>query len=481
MKYRIVLKVLGYLLLIIALGMVPPLIISTTLGESDMVPFVISILATSFTGLILTQVKLENKAKIKTREGLAIVTLGWLFASLFGALPFYLSGSVPTFIDAFFETVSGFTTTGATIITNIEILPRGLLFWRSFTHWIGGMGILVVAVAILQMMGSGGFHVFKAESPGPIADKIVPKIKDTAKILYTAYIIISLAEFILLMFGGMTAYESAIHTFGTLGTGGFSTRNASIGGFNNSYIYIVISIFMIMSGLNFSLYYDLFKGKWRDVVKNSEMRLYLGIILAAVVAITINTNISLYHNWFDAFQHSLFQVTSIMTTTGYTSFDYEKWDTFSKAILFMLMFIGGSAGSTGGSIKVIRILALIKLIRREFTKILHPRSIVAIRINNQPVAEDTLLNISSFFVLYILIFVGGTILISLEGIGLVGAGSAVAATLGNIGPGFDFVGPTNTYADFSDASKLLLAFFMLLGRLELFTVLALFSPKFWTA
>ncbi len=238
---------------------------------------------------------------------------------------------------------------------------------------------------------------------------------------------------------------------------------------------------MFMSGLNFSLYYDLFKGKWRDVVKNSEMRLYLGIILAAVVAITINTNISLYHNWFDAFQHSLFQVTSIMTTTGYTSFDYEKWDTFSKAILFMLMFIGGSAGSTGGSIKVIRILALIKLIRREFTKILHPRSIVAIRINNQPVAEDTLLNISSFFVLYILIFVGGTILISLEGIGLVGAGSAVAATLGNIGPGFDFVGPTNTYADFSDASKLLLAFFMLLGRLELFTVLALFSPKFWTA
>ncbi len=251
MKYRIVLKVLGYLLLIIALGMVPPLIISTTLGESDMVPFVISILATSFTGLILTQVKLENKAKIKTREGLAIVTLGWLFASLFGALPFYLSGSVPTFIDAFFETVSGFTTTGATIITNIEILPRGLLFWRSFTHWIGGMGILVVAVAILQMMGSGGFHVFKAESPGPIADKIVPKIKDTAKILYTAYIIISLAEFILLMFGGMTAYESAIHTFGTLGTGGFSTRNASIGGFNNSYIYIVISIFYVHVGAEF--------------------------------------------------------------------------------------------------------------------------------------------------------------------------------------------------------------------------------------
>lgn len=479
MNYKIVFKVLGYMMLIIAICMVPPLLIAAFLKQSDMVPFLMSIMATTLFGAVLIYLNQNSSSSIKTREGLAIVTLGWVFASLFGALPFFLSGSVATYVDAFFETVSGFTTTGATIITDIEILPKGILFWRSFTHWIGGMGILVVAVAILRTLGSGGFQIFKAESPGPVADKVVPKIKDTAKILYMAYISISILEFVLLMLGGMSAYDSAIHTFGTLGTGGFSTRNASIGGFSSSYIQIVIAIFMIMSGVNFSLYYDLFKGKWRDVYKNSELRLYLGIIAVAVLAITINTNLSLFDNWFIAFKHALFQVSSIMTTTGYTSFDYEQWDTFSKAILFMLMFVGGSAGSTGGSIKVIRILILVQLVKREFTKVLHPRSVVAVKVNNQAVADDTLMNIASFFMLYMIIFVFGSILISLEGIGLLGAGSAVAATLGNIGPGFDFVGPTTTYAAFSIPSKLLLSFFMLLGRLELFTVLALFSPKFW--
>lgn len=478
MNNKIIFKVLGYLLLIIAAGMVAPFLIALFVGQSDAIPFAISIFLTAITGFILTRIPIA-KIKIKAKEGLAIVTFGWIFASLFGALPFYLSGSIPSFVDAFFETVSGFTTTGATIIKDIEVLPMGILFWRSFTHWIGGMGILVVAVAVLPLMGAGGFQVFKAESPGPIADKIVPRIKDTAKILYTSYIIISLAEFILLLFGGMTAFESAVHTFGTLGTGGFSTKNASIGGFDNSYIFIVISIFMIMSGTNFSLYYDLYKGKWREVIKNSELRLYLSIIAICVLMITINTNSHLYHNLFESFKHSLFQVSSIITTTGYTTFDYEQWPTFSKGILFMLMFVGGSAGSTGGSIKVVRILALIKLIKRELTKILHPRAVVSVKFGNKPLSEDTLLNISSFFMLYMLIFILGSIVISLEGIGFLGATSAVAATLGNIGPGFEFVGPTNTYADFSDASKLLLSFFMLLGRLELFTVIALLTPKFW--
>ncbi len=478
MNFKIIFKVLGYLLLIIAAGMIAPLAIAFFAGQSDAIPFAISIVLTSITGFLLSRIPI-SKSKIKAKEGLAIVTLGWIFASLFGALPFYLSGSIPSFIDAFFETVSGFTTTGATIIRDIEVLPMGILFWRSFTHWIGGMGILVVAVAVLPLMGSGGFHVFKAESPGPIADKIVPRIKDTAKILYSSYIIISLVEFVLLLLGGMTPFESAVHTFGTLGTGGFSTKNSSIGGFNSSYIFIVISIFMIMSGTNFSLYYDLYKGKWREVIKNSELRLYLSIIAISVVVITINMNAHLYHNWFESFKHSLFQVSSIITTTGYTTFDYEQWTTFSKGILFMLMFVGGSAGSTGGSIKVVRILALIKLIKRELTKILHPRAVVSVKFGDKPVSEDTLLNISSFFMLYMLIFIIGSIIISLEGIGFMGATSAVAATLGNIGPGFEFVGPTNTYADFSGWSKLLLSFFMLLGRLELFTVIALLTPKFW--
>lgn len=478
MNYKMIFKVLGYLLLIIALGMIAPLLISIFNRQNDTVPFLVSISLTTFTGFAFSKIPITQK-KIKAKEGLAIVTLGWIFASLFGALPFYLSGSIPSYVDAFFETVSGFTTTGATIITNIEILPMGILFWRSFTHWIGGMGILVVAVAVLPMMGAGGFHVFKAESPGPISDKIVPRIKDTAKILYVTYIIISLAEFILLKLGGMTVFEAAVHTFGTLGTGGFSTRNASIGAFDNSFIFIVISIFMIMSGANFTLYYELYKGKWRDVIKNSELKLYLGILAISVLAITVDMNFHLYHNWFESFKHSLFQASSIMTTTGYTTFDYEQWTTFSKGILFMLMFVGGSAGSTGGSIKVIRILALIKLIKRELVKILHPRAIVSVKFGEQPVSENTLLNISSFFMLYMLIFILGSILISLEGIGFMGATSAVAATLGNIGPGFGFVGPTNTYAGFSDPSKLLLAFFMLLGRLELFTVIALLTPNFW--
>ncbi len=478
MNHRMIFKVLGYLLLIIALGMLTPLIISFAHGQSDTLAFAQSILITAATGFALTKIPLKNKV-LKVKESLAIVTFGWLFSSLLGALPFYLSGSIPSYVDAFFETVSGFTTTGATIINDIEVLPMGILFWRSFTHWVGGMGILVVAVAILPIMGTGGFHVFKAESPGPIADKIAPRIMETAKILYKAYMIISLAEFALLMLGGMTAFEAAVHTFGTLGTGGFSTRNSSIGAFGSAYIFNVISIFMIMSGTNFSLYYSLFKGKWRDVVKNSELRFYLGIIFVCVIAITIDNNFHVYHDWFDSFTHSLFQASSIMTTTGYTTFDYEKWSAFSRSVLFMLMFVGGSAGSTGGSIKVIRILALIKLIKREVTKILHPRAIVAVKLGKQPVAEDTLLNIAGFFMLYMLIFILGSVAISLEGIGFLGATSAVAATLGNIGPGFGFIGPTNTYSEFSVLSKLLLSFFMLLGRLELFTVIALMTPKFW--
>jgi len=478
MNYKMMFKVLGYILLIIALTMIPPLVIALITGEGDFPAFLISSIITGVCGAALTRIP-TKKNIIKVKEGLAIVTLGWLFASVFGALPFYLSGSIPSFVDALFETVSGFTTTGATIIKDIEVLPKGILFWRSFSHWIGGMGILVVAVAVLPLIGSGGFHIFKAESPGPVADKIVPRIKDTAKILYVTYIVITLTEFVLLMFGGMTQFEAIVHTFGTLGTGGFSTRNGSIGAFNNSYIFIVISIFMIMSGTNFSLYYDLFKGKWRDVIKNSELRLYLGIIFVSVLAITIDTNFSLYHNWFEAFKHSLFQTSSIITTTGYTTANYEQWSTFSQGVLFVLMFVGGSAGSTGGSIKVMRILVLIKVLKRELTKILHPRAILSVRVGGQPVADDTLLNIASFFMLYMLIFAFGSIIISLEGIGFMGATSAVAATLGNIGPGFEFVGPTQTYADFSVFSKLLLSFFMLLGRLELFTVIALLTPKFW--
>jgi trk system potassium uptake protein TrkH len=478
MNYKLVLNILGKLLMIEALGLLLPLGVAVYYKEESMVAFIITICITFLTGFLLSKIKIE-KVKIKIKEGMAIVTFGWLFASLFGSLPFIISQSIPSFINAFFETVSGFTTTGATILDDIEVLPRGILFWRSFTHWIGGMGILVVAVAVLSAMGAGGFHVFRAESPGPVSDRIAPKIKDTAKILYTTYFIISLIELILLFSGGMSLYESAIHTFGTMGTGGFSSLNASIGGYSSTYIRIVITIFMVLAGANFSLYYAGFKGRWKEIYKNSELRLYLGIIFTCIVLITLNLHFSMYHNLGKALSDSSFQVGSIITTTGYTTTDFDKWPTFSKAMLFALMFVGGSSGSTGGSIKIIRILTLIKLLKREFRKIFHPRAVMAVKIDNEPVKSDILSNISSFFILYLLIFIIGTILVSLEGIGLVGSAASVAATLGNIGPGFGFVGPTNTYSGFADATKILLSVFMLLGRLELFTVIAIFTPGFW--
>lgn len=477
MNYGVVIKVLGNLLMLEALGMAPSLLISIYYKQHDTSAFGFSIFITSFIGYMMAQVPVHKK-NIKAKEGLTIVSLGWVLVSFFGSIPFVISGSIPSITDAFFETVSGFTTTGATIINDIEVLPKGILFWRSFTHWIGGMGILVFTVAILPAMGVGSFQIFKAESPGPIADKMVPRIKDTAKILYITYITISLLEIVLLRLGGMSLFESAVHTFGTVGTGGFSTRNASIRDFN-TYTHIIISIFMIMSGTSFSLYYDLFKGKWREVIKNEELRLYLAIIGCSVLLISINMNTNLYNNFGQSIKYSLFQVSSIITTTGYTTTDFDQWTSFSKGILFLLMFIGGCAGSTGGGIKNVRILVLLKLIRREMTKIFHPRAVISVKIGTRVVSGDTLASIASFFALYIIIFAVGTLIISLEGIGLISAASAVAATLGNIGPGFDFVGPARTYSEFSAPSKMLLSWFMLLGRLEIFTFFVLIYPKFW--
>lgn len=478
MNYRMVINILGKLLMIESIGLLLPLTVSILSKGKDASSFVLTIIITFICGFLMTRFYVVKK-KIKIKEGMAIVTFGWILASFFGSLPFVISGSIPSFVNALFETISGFTTTGATILNDIEILPRGILFWRSFTHWIGGMGILVVAVALFSAMGAGGFHVFRAESPGPVSDKIVPRIRDTAKILYTTYIIISLMEIFLLVIGGVSLYESAIHTFGTLGTGGFSSKNASIGSYDSTYVRVVVTMFMIFAGTNFSLYYAGYKQKWKDIYKNSELRLFLGIIFSCVVLITLNLTINAGLTFGKALGDSSFQVSSIITTTGYTTTNFDEWPTFSKAILFMLMFIGSSSGSTGGSIKVIRILILIKLVKRELKKIFHPKAVVAVKVDIGSIKTDSLTNISSFFVLYILIFVFGTLCISLEGIGLVGAASSVAATLGNIGPGFAYVSPANTYSGFSDASKLLLSIFMLLGRLELFTVIAIFTPGFW--
>ncbi len=478
MNYGAVIKVLGNLLMVEAGLMIPSLLVALKYNQYDKRAFLISILITGITGLVMSK-SFKYKKDIKAKEGLSIVAFGWILASFFGSLPFVISGSIPSWVDAFFETVSGFTTTGATVVDNVEALPMGILFWRSFTHWIGGMGILVFTIAILPTLGVGGFQIFKVESPGPRPDRIVPRVRDTAKILYITYIIMTTLEIILLLFGGMSLFDSLVHTFGTVGTGGFSIKNASIGAYNSTYIYLVIGIFMALSGVNFSLYYLLFKGKWKEVIKDGELKLYFGIIFTAVILIALNINKNIYHNIGLALRDAFFQVSSIITTTGYATVDFNKWPTFSKIILFLLMFVGGCAGSTGGGITSIRILVLLKLIKREISKIFHPRAVIPIKIGDKIVPNDTVISITSFFVLYITIFVLGTIVISLEGIDFESSAGAVAATLGNIGPGLGLVGPARTYSQFSCLGKLLLSLFMLLGRLELFTIIALFAPSTW--
>lgn len=478
MNYGIVIKVIGNLLLFEGVALLLPSAVALYYRESSILAFIYTILILTVVGGMMTKIPRPSN-KIGAKEGLVIVASGWVFVSFFGALPFVLDGSIPSIIDAFFETVSGLTTTGATIIDNVEILPHSILFWRSFTHWLGGMGILVLTLAVLPAIGVGGFQIFKAESPGPITDKLVPKMRDTATILYTAYLGITILQILLLIFGGLSLYEASIYTFGTVGTGGLSIHNNSVGAYSSSYVVMVIAVFMIASGVNFSHYYDLYKGNWREVIKDSELKLYLAIILISVLLITINLNGKLYTGLFETFKHALFQVSSIITTTGYTTVNYEKWPTFSQGILFFLMFVGGCAGSTAGSIKVVRILILIKLVIREVAKILHPRAVIPIRIKGKMISPDVIAGVTSFFFLYMLLFVIGTLLISLEGLDLMSAISSVVTTLGNIGPGFGMVGPTHTFSAFSGASKLLFSLLMLFGRLEIYTIFILLMPTFW--
>lgn len=478
MNYGIVLKVIGNLLMLESALMIPSLVISLYTNQSDKLAFLLTIIITALIGLLLSGIKSHNN-RINAKEGLSIVSLGWIAISLLGALPLFLSGSTPTYIDALFEIVSGFTTTGATVIPNVEILPMGILFWRSLTHWIGGMGILVFTLSLLPALGIGGFQIFKAESPGPIAGKIAPRLKDTAKILYVTYFTITIIQIILLKLGNMTWFESFVYTFGSVGTGGFSTKNASIAAYDSTYIHIVIACFMLLSGVNFSLYYSLYKRKVKDIFKDEELKLYLIIVFIAVTSIAIN----LYRTFYDsinlAFRDAFFQVSSIMTTTGYSTADFDIWPTFSKGILLLLMFIGGCAGSTAGGMKVIRILVVLKLIKREILKIFHPRAVIPIKINGKILPNETIAGINSFSGLYLLLFVVSTLLVSLEGVDLESAISSVAATLGNIGPGLGFVGPTRTFDEYSQITKAFFSILMLLGRLELFTVIALFAPKNW--
>jgi len=415
---------------------------------------------------------------IGKREGYLIVSFTWVFTSIFGTLPFILSGAIPNFTDAFFETMSGFTTTGASILSDIESVPEGILFWRSMTHWIGGMGIIVLSVAILPVLGIGGMQLFVAEMPGPTPDKLHPRITHTAKRLWGIYVLLTFVETIMLMFGGMNFFEALCHAFGTMATGGFSTQNDSVTGFS-PFIQYVIIVFMILAGTNFTLHYYALLGKFSHVKQNEEFKYYIGIILVVTLIITIPILIISNTGIEQVFRDVLFQVVSILTTTGFVTSDYLLWPSMLWLIIFLLMFIGGSAGSTGGGIKIIRHLMLIKNSALELKRLIHPQAIIPVKLNRKSVPNDIISKIMAFFLIYMMIFAFGTLVMSIIGLDFETAIGSVAATLGNIGPGLGLVGPTGNYAAIPDFGKWFLSFLMLLGRLELFTVLIIFAPSFW--
>jgi trk system potassium uptake protein TrkH len=478
MQLHLIIHILGFLLIFLSGAMLLPIPFSIYYGESDYIYFLITGFITFLIGLIAFKMTRFDR-EVRAREGFAIVTLGWTMFSLLGCLPFIFSGYIPSFTDAFFETMSGFTTTGATILVDIQKLPHGLLFWRSFTHWLGGMGIIVLSLAILPFLGVGGMQLFKAEVPGPVPDKLTPRVTETAKILWGVYIVISLAETILLMFGGMSLFDALCHTFGTMATGGFSTKNASIGYYQSPYIEYVIIVFMIIAGTNFSLHYRLLRGDFKAHLKNNELLLFLGLIGGATIFIGYDTLLHHYPELEVAFRKTLFQVTSIITTTGYGTADYEQWAFSSQFILFLFMFIGGCAGSTGGGMKVIRLYVLIKFVRAEVRRLLHPSAVIPIRVGHTVIPREIVTNVLGFLALLTGLFITGVILMSVLGLDLESSFGAVAATLGNIGPGLGSVGPTDNYAHIPVLGKWVLTFFMLAGRLEIYTVLILFAPSFW--
>ncbi len=481
MNYRIVSHTVGRILQIEAILLLLPLAASIIYaGQDGTAPiwaFLITIGISLALGLFLTYVLGKNNKLLFAREGFAIVALAWLAMSAVGALPFVISGEIPSFIDAFFETVSGFTTTGASILTDVEAMSHGMLFWRSFTHWVGGMGVLVFVMAILPQDTGRNIHIMRAEMPGPIVGKLVPRLKDTARILYVIYIAITAIEVVFLLFGGMDLFESLVHAFGTAGTGGFGIKGDSIGSYN-AYLQWVITIFMLIFGINFNLYYLVLIKQFKTAIKSTELWVYGAIVLISGTAITINI-LSMYDGVGEAVRHAFFQVATVMTTTGYSSVDFNTWPGFSKAILVVLMFVGGCAGSTAGGIKVSRFIIAIKTVFRDIKKMLHPRSVVCVKLEGKKVDDRTINSVSTYFAFYFIILLVIFLLISLEPFSFEANFTATVACFNNIGPGLAEVGPMESFALYSDPAKLLLSFAMLLGRLEIFPLLLIFTPSMW--
>ena len=478
MNKRLTLNLIGKVLQVESALMLAPLLVSLIMGGGDARSILISLAITLAVGSALTLIR-PRRDSLRSREGFAIVGFSWIFLSFFGGLPFFFSGYIPSLVDCFFETVSGFTTTGASILTDIEALPKGLLFWRSFTHWAGGMGVLVLSLAIIPKMGARSIHLMRAESPGPSTDKLVPRVANNSKILYAIYGGLSLAMIVALLLCGMNVYEALVHMFGAAGTGGFSVFGASIAHYDSAAVDIVIGVFMALFGVNFSLYYFILRGNWKAALGSSELRLYLILLLGSSVVIALDI-LPLYgENFLTSLRYSFFQVSSIMTTTGYATADFNLWPQVSRILLVALMFVGACAGSTGGGIKVIRVQLLEKSMFRDVRRTVHPKSVNTIKLDGHPVSEDVLSGVNVFFFAYFFILLMATMVISFDGFSFETNVTAVIATLSNIGPGLGMVGPTGSFAGFSDLSKIVLSMCMLIGRLEIFPILMLFAPSAW--
>ena len=455
-----------------------PLLVSLLYTErKPAIAFFITILVVLVFSILLTRRKPANSV-IYAREGFVIVALSWIILSLIGALPFFISREIPHYVDAFFETVSGFTTTGSSILTELESLSQGMLFWRSFTHWVGGMGVLVFVMAILPLADDHSIHILRAEAPGPTVGKLAPRMKDTAKILYSIYLVMTVVEVVLLLLGGMPLFDSIVHAFGTAGTGGFGIKSASIGYYDSAYIDWVITIFMILFGVNFNLYYFVLLRRFKDAFCNSELIAYFGIIIGSVALISYNIR-GYYDTIADTIRYAAFQVGTIITTTGFATADFNLWPSFSKAILVLLMFCGACAGSTGGGIKVSRLLLMIKMVKKETRRMLHPRAVSLIKMDGKVVSEETLSGVTAYMITYIGIMAVSILLLAIDGFDLESTTTAMIACLNNIGPGLGMVGPSGNFSEFSILSKLVLSADMLFGRLEIFPMLMLFTPSLW--
>lgn len=478
MNYKMTAYVLGKMLGVEALVLCIPAAVSLIYEEtSDMAAFGITSAVLCVFFLLFGRKKPEN-GRIYGKDGLVIVAAAWILWSVFGALPFYLSREIPSYVDALFETVSGFTTTGSTILTDIEALSYGMNFWRCLTHWIGGMGVLVFVMVVTSLDDKSSMHLMRAEVPGPEADKLVPKARETAKLLYAMYLALTVAEIIFLLAGGMNLYDSIIHSFSTAGTGGFANHNSSVAYYDSAYIDGVVTVFMILFGINFNMYFLLLIKDVKSVWKNEEVRAYLGIIVAATLVITCNV-LSIYKEPLKAFRYSIFQVASIITTTGFATADFNLWPELSKCILLLIMVIGACAGSTGGGVKVSRFLILWKSILKQVKGMLHPKSVNVVKVNGKKISNETLQGVYAYFSAYVFVFGISVLLVALDNFDFATTISGVLTTLSNVGPGISRVGPIENFQSFSVLSKIVFSMDMLIGRLEIFPFLMICSPSFW--